>query len=318
MDEIIFRVLKGQATSEEEVRVRQWVEASLENRRQYQEIERVLRLTVPRLRTFSLPPDPRTLVALSRRPVGVRRFTSFLKGRRGIAAAIATMALAGYSGLRWWESTGSGPAYPVDFVTAAGESATVHTQDGSIIHLAPEAQLHFPKGLDAREVTLDGRAYFSISKRNGEPFLVHVGGAEVKVLGTRFDLAARGTDVRLIVVEGRVALTASGEEVEVRGGEMSEVVDGSLPAVMRVTDPREVLDWERGFIAFRDTPLTEVAHELELRYGTGVRVGSASLSDQTITAWFADRSLGDVVDVICQVLDDQRCLVREDTAAARR
>jgi len=314
MDETIFRVLKGHGTPEEEAEVRRWSESSPANRRHYEEVSSLLRVTRPAERTVSAPPDPRTLVALSRRPVGVRRFTSFLRGRRGVAAAAAMVLFAGgYAVFGGVGTSKEAVSYPVDFVTAAGESATVHTKDGSIIHLAPGSQLHFPQGFEAREVELDGRAYFSIAKRDGDPFLVHVGGGEVKVLGTRFDLAARGADVRLIVVEGLVALAASGQEVEVGAGEMTEVVDGSRSAVTHVADPREVLDWERGFIAFRDTPLDEVAHELELRYGNPVTVGSERLSNETITAWFSDRSLEDVIGVICQVLDDPRCLVTDDT-----
>ena len=154
-----------------------------------------------------------------------------------------------------------------------------------------------------REVHLTGRAFFSVAKRNGLPFRVKTRGGEVTVLGTQFDLDAENEDVRLVVVEGKVALAAArGGEAQLVRGEEARVVEGQLLPTVQLPEAREVTRWVGRFLAFQGTPLSEVAHEIEQAYGAKVTIVDTTLSQQTVTNWFSDRPLDEVVRVVCAVV----------------
>lgn len=320
MDEQIFRSFKGRLSTSEEAALAEWRGASEENERRYQAVVSILAATDRKHAELDTsPPDVGILVASAGRARWRLGAPEPARWRRWLprVAAVIALPLLGVGVTKLLSSRGNVVFQPVQVTTARGETTTVHTSDGTLIHLAPESRLDFPQGLGVREVTLTGRAYFSVAKKHGEPFFVHSPSGEVKVLGTRFDLSAQQADLRLIVVEGRVALTASGREVQVAGGEMTRVVDGSQPSVVRVSDLSDVLDWEDGFLAFRDTPVGEVARELEERYGLEIQIGDSALAHETVTAWFSNRSADEVLTVICSILN-AHCLVRGKTATISR
>src|SRR5437870_3238042 len=123
-----------------------------------------------------------------------------------------------------------------------------------LVRLLPEAQ--------RREAWLEGRAYFAVAKIEGQPFEVRTRTGTAQVLGTRFDLSVDDNGLRLMVAEGRVALSADGKRVDVKAGEVSQVIAGSSFSVTRVPDVLSLMDWKGSFLAFQSTPLKDVAREI--------------------------------------------------------
>src|SRR5207247_1917000 len=82
-----------------------------------------------------------------------------------------------------------------EFVTGATEAATIHLRDGTVVRLAPQSRLRLTGVPGVREVTLDGRAYFAVAKLAGRPFTVKSRGGQAVVLGTRFEVDARGEEM---------------------------------------------------------------------------------------------------------------------------
>jgi transmembrane sensor len=190
---------------------------------------------------------------------------------------------------------------PAEIVTGAAELATVKLADGTVVRLAPSSRLRVLGGR-TREVTLEGRAFFAVTRMPGQPFRVHAAGATANVLGTRFELATEGHDVRLTVVEGRVALASAERTVEVAAGEESGVRDGLVTPPAPLTTEPAAPDWVGNFLTFQTTPLRDAAREIERAYGVNVVLRDSALGAATITATFTDRPARDVMDVVCMVL----------------
>src|SRR5207249_3180081 len=133
------------------------------------------------------------------------------------------------------------------FVTGTNEMSTVHLRDGSVVRLAPRTRLTVTGREGQRQVTLDGRAYFAVAKDSSSPFRIRTSAGDVTVLGTRFDLEVERDDLRLLVIEGRVALsTPAGERVMTRG-EMTRVAGGNALPVTKVPDVNRLVDWVGNF-----------------------------------------------------------------------
>jgi ferric-dicitrate binding protein FerR (iron transport regulator) len=68
---------------------------------------------------------------------------------------------------------------------------------------------------------------------------------------------------------------------------------------VRAPDDAAAPPWVGNFLVFQDTPLREVAKEVERRFGVPVVIRDSALAERTVTAWFADRTLEEVLRVVC-------------------
>lgn len=321
MDEdTLFRSLTGRATGDEESAVRRWREAAREHESRYRELGRLLRMsthvdTVRRGRTTA--PNAVALIAASERKLddSVARAARLL-GRRiwvpwvvGAAAAAVAAAVA-------WNLSGVTPptvGFRVsEFVTGHGETATVSLTDGTVVRLAERSKLKLLGNAGGRDVALQGRAYFAVAKHKQRPFRIETSAGEVAVLGTRFDLQAEQENLRLVVVEGQVRLSAGGGRAEVRAGEMGRLIKGTPVPVVRVPDVGRLVAWKGNFLAFQDTPLEEVAREIERQFGIRIEIRDARLVKRTLTGWFTDWSQAEIMEAVCGVAN-ARC----ETSATR-
>ncbi|MGH7711293.1 MAG: FecR family protein, partial [Gemmatimonadaceae bacterium] len=191
---------------------------------------------------------------------------------------------------------------PVDVVTGASEMTTVQLPDGSVVRLAPASRIRFTASTTVRELTLDGRAYFAVARIPGRPFVVRTRLGDAQVLGTRFELTAEHDSLRLLVVEGRVALSAGGERVEVRAGQQSGARGGApLPATF-VADRARMHEWVGKYLVFQATGMVDVAREINETYGVRLVLTDSMIAHRTVTAKFMDWRGDQVVDVICSIV----------------
>jgi transmembrane sensor len=184
----------------------------------------------------------------------------------------------------------STPATPaVAATTTPGERATFRLSDGTQVMLSVASTLRYPKAFPegAREVTLEGEAYFDVVHDEGHPFLVRAGGLVAKDLGTQFTVRAYPDDegARVVVREGKVAIRAltDGPERVVGPGELGRLVEGRVPMV----EPADTViwfAWTEGRLAFDDTPLREALPQLGRWFDLEFRLADDSLGDVPLTA----------------------------------
>jgi len=313
MDILLFRSVQGQTTLEEEEMISAWRRSSPENEAAWQQLAGLLSLTT---KSYSPPdagdpPDGPTLIRRTEArpllgpviaPESAER-TSRWKRRWMVVAGLAAALLLSVGTYRLTRQPGSTLSFGADeFVTGHADVATVHLRDGSVVRLAPRSKLRLTGTGMERVMSLEGRGYFAVAKQPGKPFTVRTRSGDAVALGTRFEIDVGDRDLRLMVEEGRVALAAAGRQVEVRAGQMSTVVDGALARVSDVSDPKSLLNWMGNFLVFQATPLGLVAAELERHYGARVTLTGAGVRDQEVTATFNDKTLDEVVRIVCTVV----------------
>ena len=82
---------------------------------------------------------------------------------------------------------------------------------------------------------------------------------------------------------------------------MSGIRNGRPLPVVSVGSMRPLVGWTGKFLAFQETPLRDVAADVHALYGAFIRFVDTSLADRTVTAWFSDRSIDEVMQVVCMV-----------------
>lgn len=309
-DELLFRSVTGRTSPDEELAVTDWLSRSASNAQRFHDTLEILRLAADAEEelAFGAPPSAEDMFTRRGARAGARD-SPRPRGRawRAVlvpAAAVAALAVALPVLQRQLNRESAGRSATLfgsdEFVTET-ESATVGLRDGSVVRLAPASRLRVHARQDSREVSLAGRGYFAIAADPEMPFTVHSDAGTVTVLGTRFDVTVSGEDLRLIVIEGSVRLTARGSQVVVRAGQLAQIVKGNLVPPIDVPDPASLVGWVGNFIAFHNTPLREVAREVETRFGVRVELSDPELGSHTVTALFAGRSFEEIAEVICVV-----------------
>ena len=333
IDEIIDREQRGQATGAELRQIGEWRRASLANEHAYRRLVKLLSVahTLP-MGAASPPPTAAALLARVRHPERAEPAISAkgdpshpvaaVSSRRWIPWMIPVAAAAGLAaGFIVPRVAAPKPSASLlgvsDVSTGAAEMTTVQLGDGSVVRLAPASHLRVTSSDSTREVTLDGRAFFVVAKMPDRPFVVHTPAGSARVLGTRFELATRDKDLRLVVVEGRVALTAGTNSVEVAGGEQSGVRDQQTLTPTPVADASKMEQWVGKFLVFQSTPLRDAAREIERVYGARVSVSDSVLARQTVQATFVDKPLAQLVDEVCTLVN-ARCETRQNEVVMSR
>ena len=199
-----------------------------------------------------------------------------------------------------------------EVTTGSNETATVLLDDGTVARLAPRSRLRLSENGGSREVSLVGRGYFAVAKRNGELFRVLTPQGEVTVLGTRFELNSDSEDLRLTVVEGTVELAVDENVERVESGQIARVLRGTTLPVQTVENPAELIDWMGNFLAFQATPLGEAVREIERLYGVTVLIEDPALSSRTVTSHFSDWPLATMIDALC-LIAHANCSIEGDT-----
>ncbi len=80
-------------------------------------------------------------------------------------------------------------------------------------------KLEFPFSFTegSREITIFGEAYIKVAKNPSKPFIVHLPGSTVQVLGTEFNVNTYDSGiVKVSLVEGMVNFKGTGIEVRLK------------------------------------------------------------------------------------------------------
>jgi ferric-dicitrate binding protein FerR (iron transport regulator) len=208
-----------------------------------------------------------------------------------IAAVVAVVALG-----VWWFF---GRKYPVDqqITTAVGEQQELKLPDGSVVNLNAKSEIGFSpaKWKENRYVVLEGEAMFRVKK--GNRFLVHTDQGEVEVVGTIFNVYARGESLEVKCTEGKVqVINPEGtERVLLKKGEQVSILDGRMQDRQGLAfNPA----WMRGESLFRSAPLNRVFEEMERQYG--VLVLADSLEGRSFSGKFVHKDLNKALKMVCE------------------
>jgi len=316
IDELIFRALKGVATPAEEAELMRWRMRSPENEAHYAQLAAMLRATdsVEAMRERSEPPMAditRAQPVVIEFPMSAGRAMR-RRPRLGFSAGMLAAAMVIAIGLIFFQPFRNQQLVlaAAEYITSDSETAVVRLGDGSVVRLAPNSRLAVLPSTDVRQVRLDGRAFFAVSENRDIPFLVETTSGRTKVLGTRFDVEASEQETRVIVVQGRVELATSAGEVELNANEVSVVRRDEVPGKSHVRDVQRLLNWLDTFVVFQETALTDVANEIESRFGIAVRITDPSLEQQTVTGWSISRTPADILTRVCPAVH-ARCEVSD-------
>jgi len=252
-------------------------------------ISRILQL----VKTETQPGDEIPLIQTRSR----RRYLYILCG----VAAVFILVVLGWLTNNNYKKTNvsDNTSNTLNLVAENGSRTRTILPDGSTVWLNAGSHISFVEGFSAktREVVLDGEAYFDVVKQPQRPFIVHVSGYDIKVLGTAFNVRSYATDktVETTLLRGLVEVTKQGKAQQnpiflhpneklivekVAAKDAEKLPDNNTPATAqaekeyRITplstaikeDERIETAWVYNRLEFRGDSFTELAGKLERWY----------------------------------------------------
>ncbi len=192
-------------------------------------------------------------------------------------------------------------------ITADAGVTRYFLPDSTLAVLSKGAVLEYDAdkyGKDTRTVHMSGKVYFSVRKNAQSPFIAATEYAQVKVLGTEFEMdeCKKDTATRVYVKSGKVVFKGRyGKNGIILTKDMCSMLThgDEMPVAVHAVSPNPSA-WATGKFIYRNTPIDEVLKELSLYYGIQLY---SSEHYRTITGEFKTDNLDKIIALIEKTLD---------------
>ena len=317
VENLIVRSLSGEASAEEEKQLSAWIAQSEENERHYLGLAKAFELS-KNYYVHQTHQDPDINVdqewghfvnqiskkeerTASRPPVTrARNFIPEANAPRlwlRVAAAIVLLVASGVM-INYFVS-----GTDIHFQTA-DKSLSLSLSDGSQVILNRYSELSYTSnfGSKTRTVTLKGEAFFEVAHDPDRPFIIHVGDAEVEVLGTTFNVQGYSDqkELEVTVETGVVKLSAPGlkKEVKLRAGEKGIYSKTNQQVSSLKNDNANFLSWKTRKIVLIENDLRTAVATLNKAYGANIAIHTDVPVSCVVTVTFDHQSLEAALNVL--------------------
>ncbi len=211
-----------------------------------------------------------------------------------------------------------------EVVVPYGKKSELTLADGTKVWVNAGSRLAFPSRFTqkAREVYLEGEAYFEVAKNKTQPFIVKAGEVDIKVLGTHFDVVAYKNEasIETILLEGSVAMAANTsfgfgkKEVLLKPYQKASFNKKERGvSVSEAPGAETYIAWTEGWFQFSRESLKSVFTRLERYYNIEIVTSGEALYNELITGKLDLKAsldkvmvaLSDVAKIRYQIIGDK-------------
>lgn len=223
-----------------------------------------------------------------------------------IAAAIALPICMVIMGMMYKENRQYAAIPLTEITTQEGELVSITLPDKSVVALNSLSSIKYaPQDFckDNREIEFEGEAHYKVAKDARHPFIIHMQGMEIKVLGTEFNVINRKKEqtAEVALLNGSVMLTslANGSTYTMKPNEI--VVVNKLTGRMDVREVSHIEDacaWQKKQLVFRDASLGKVIRSLEKNYGVEIAVKMDTI--EPFTGTLPNNNLTEALQIVSE------------------
>src|SRR5699024_2417417 len=190
-----------------------------------------------------------------------------------------------------------------------GQQIKFTLQDGTTGFLNSGSKISYAEnfGQKSRMIQLDGEAYFQVNNdRSPHPFLVKTNNAQVRDIGTEFNIQSYSSDsvTTIAVTDGVVEVSALDSSksprkgVVIRKGDKAEVSGAESAITVTQADLNYVKGWFEGKLIFKDEPLSKIALRLERSYNVEINIASKDLRNKKISGSFRNEKIENILSAL--------------------
>lgn len=239
-------------------------------------------------------------------------------------SAIAAAFIIGFFGYLYYITSDIPVTKSPNIVsTKKGSKSSIVLPDGTKVWINADTRLSYDESTwgSARDVQLEGEAYFDVVKDIKRPFTVHTNTMDVKVTGTAFNVRAyanekrtettliRGSvEVSLKKKEGKKIILTPNDKLVVPNSyvqsapEKEKLKQPDSEAIQLLTIKANIVDsvketqWTKNRLVFEKETFSDIIPVLERWYDVKIDLKKSALSGKTFSGTFENDSLEDVLE----------------------
>ena len=189
-------------------------------------------------------------------------------------------------------------------VADKGQISKVELPDGSTVWLNSGSEITYSNffATQNRNIQLFGEAFFDVIKNDELPLQVLCNKLHVKVLGTKFNVAAYNWDesVEVVLEDGSVELlhpVSQSTIYKMNPGEKALLSAGSAGLKVSEVNTSRYTAWKEGMIHIYDQSMEELVKRLEMRYNQKFEI-SAGAKDFKYTFTIKNERLDEIIQLM--------------------
>jgi transmembrane sensor len=187
--------------------------------------------------------------------------------------------------------------------TVEERNIIVNLPDGSRISLNRNSELSYREsfGKRNRNVKLTGEAFFEIAPDASKPFIIDAGKADVKVVGTSFNVITNNTEsvVEVYVKTGIVILSdkSGSQSISIEPGFVG-TMDSKISRKTHNDNPN-YLSWNTGLLVYDGQKLDVVFNDLKRVYNMDIVADDPSILENPWSAPINNETQDTIIRLIC-------------------
>lgn len=297
-NELIAKKLSENISDEENVLLKQWLDASSENADTFEKAQLAWFLTAQQ----TVPADTdeawnklgSLIQAKERKDRGKIISTQWI-GR--IAAVLVLVFGIGFLFSKYYNQP------HMKTIASADKTMKVLLPDSSIVWLNKNSEISFNQKFttNKREVKLKGEAYFEVMHDIAQPFIVLANNTITEDIGTSFNMRAVNTEptVEVTVATGEVSFTEAGDKnkIHLLPGDKGVFNRSSHQLSVSKNNDANFLAWKTNKLIFEKNTLREVALTISKYYNISFTANEET-ANILFTGTFDRASISDVIKIL--------------------
>lgn len=304
IDDLLVKQLLGEATAAEQAEVAAWLVQSEANRKHYEQLQLIWDNSKQLAAKSTVDTDAcwtkfKNRIAADEQPA-TKTIPLTPRSNNWMRAAASLVVLVGLGWLTYFMMMGSTTTYMAD-----GVVMTKTLPDGTVVTLNKGSEIAFNSRFngDTRSVTLKGEAFFDVTPDKSKPFVITADNAEIRVVGTSFNVKSSSAKTEVIVETGIVEVSKKKNMVTLKPKEKAIVLQSSAAPVVEAVDDVLYNYYRTKELVCNNTPLWRLVAVLNDAYNTNITIGDKRLNDLAITTTFKNESLDGVLNTISATLN---------------
>lgn len=198
----------------------------------------------------------------------------------------------------------SRPVTYTEYISNRGEKKYIRLEDGTRITLNSATKLRVPSHFNkkSRSIEMVGEGFFEVAQNPDKPFIIRSNDAQVRVLGTSFNLKSYYEDsfMTVTVTTGKVRVCVDKQDLQLSllANEhlLISKTDGKISK--QVIQKNHYVEWMNNVLYFDKEPISEVVKSINRTYNCNV-VLESQRSDFLITGTHNRKDVEAILEAIC-------------------
>ncbi|WP_417327049.1 FecR family protein [Halarcobacter sp.] len=161
---------------------------------------------------------------------------------------------------------------------------------------------HF-SNTNKRNVSLEGEAYFEVTKNKKLPFIVHTKDLNVKVLGTKFNISSYQNDKNssVFLEEGSVSINKSSEGINPEKSIIlkpkQRLIIQKKQLIINEVSTKKYVAWKKRELYFKNDRFEDIVKKMERYYDITIKLESIDLNENRYTGTFTTETIDEILMV---------------------